>query len=209
MRFPLLASAALLLAGVVNAQTDVPVMDYYCYNSQGLELERTVTVNPSKTLYFNQQGKSIQQSDNSQEPARSFIEQQIVQQPSVSQDCTGYMMSLGLDSKTLDGTLAQLNFEEGSAELTEKSRYTLYKLLPRLKRSTHLIVEGHADFLEVGRQESFELAAERAKAVVEYLKEREAAPYDLVLMSKGASSPKADSNDLLGREINRRVELRY
>ena len=209
MRFSLLASAAVLYASVANAQTTSNVMDYYCHNQQGLEFERTVTVGQGADLYLSREGDIVQHQASTQDPNLVVIEQQIAQQPGVSQDCAGYMMSLGLDSKTLDGTLAQLNFEEGSAELTEKSRYTLYKLLPRLKRSTHLIVEGHADFLEAGRKESFELAAERAKAVVEYLKEREAVPYDLVLMSKGASAPKADSNDLLGREINRRVELRY
>jgi len=209
MRLTLLACVTLLHAGMAIAETNSNVMDYYCYNSQGLEFERTVTVGQGSNLYFNQNGESNHVESSSEPASIALIKQQIAQQPKAGKDCAGYMMSLGSDSKSVDGVLGQLNFEAGSAELTEQARYTLYKLLPRLKRSTHLIIEGHADFLEAGRKESFELAAERAKAVADYLKEREAAPYDLVLMSKGASAPKADSNNMLGREINRRVELRY
>jgi len=209
MRLAFLACFTVFHAGTAVAETNSNVMDYYCYNSQGVEFERTVTVGHGVNLYLNRDDHSVQTERSSEPPSLDLINKQIAQQPKARQDCAGYMMSLGSDSKSVDGVLGQLNFEAGSAELTEQARYTLYKLLPRLKRSTHLIIEGHADFLEVGRKESFELAAERAKAVADYLKERDAAPYDLVLMSKGASAPKADSNDLLGREINRRVELRY
>lgn len=209
MKPTIIISAAIALSSALNvqAQTDANVMDYYCHGGS-LEFEHNVTVAQAHTLHLNQNGQAVVVDKTRREANLDIVNEQIRQHGKVDSKCAGYLMSLGSDTKALNGQLAQLQFEEGSAELTEKSRYTLYKLLPRLRRSTHLIIEGHADFLEVSRKEAFELGAKRAKAVADYINERDSAPYDLVLMSKGASAPKADSNSQLGRVINRRVELR-
>ncbi|MCO4784960.1 MAG: OmpA family protein [Marinomonas atlantica] len=209
MKSTLLIATAMAFTTHVNAQTqtDANVMDYYCHGDT-VEFQHTVTVGPSSTVYLSQNGHAVIAGSTHEEPSLEVVNEQVQQHGNIDSHCVGYFISLGTDSKAVEGQLAQLQFEKGSAELTEKSRYTLYKLLPRLRRSTHLIIEGHADFLEVDRKAAFELGAKRAQAVADYIKERDAAPYDLLLMSKGASAPKADSNSALGRVINRRVELR-
>ncbi|MEM9885506.1 MAG: OmpA family protein [Bacteroidota bacterium] len=106
--------------------------------------------------------------------------------------------------------LEYVNFESGSAELTDNSKYELENIIGFMKRYGDVNVElsGHTD--STGNEESnMTLSQSRANAVYDYLiKEGQISASRMTPVGYGQSRP-VDTNDTEeGRENNRRTELK-
>lgn len=84
----------------------------------------------------------------------------------------------------------------------------LYKLLKLLRANPNMVIEirGHTD--NQGEPAyNMHLSHERAKAVVDYLKNGGINPSRTTFRGFGDTIPIADNNSLEGRQLNRRVEF--
>lgn len=105
--------------------------------------------------------------------------------------------------------LVGINFETGSARLTENSTPALNAIRQLLIERPNLKVEisGHTD--NVGEREAnLALSIARAEAVVRYLTEAGIDARRLIARGFGESKPVRSNATEQGREVNRRVELK-
>ncbi|WP_445397149.1 OmpA family protein [Zobellella sp. An-6] len=116
------------------------------------------------------------------------------------------------DEDWLTLTLAgELLFASGSALLAPNSEAVLGALLPVLEEGQHYIrVRGYADSIPVSNElyaSNWQLSAERARAVLEWLLRAQIAAPRLALEAFGEHRPQALGRGERGRALNRRVEL--
>lgn len=103
-------------------------------------------------------------------------------------------------------------FDEGRADLKEKARQTLDRLIPVLQSvSNHIRIEGHTDNVPIYNYEfksNWELSVRRATEVVRYLIERGGIPPIRVSAAGYAEYRPVTTNDTPeGRALNRRIEI--
>jgi len=102
-----------------------------------------------------------------------------------------------------------INFDVGTAELTEDSRRTLAGIHYTMVDNPEMVVEimGHTD--NTGRRDAnMTLSQARAQAVVDYLVEMGIDSNRLVATGFGPDRPIASNTTPQGRGLNRRVEIR-
>jgi chemotaxis protein MotB len=114
----------------------------------------------------------------------------------------------GIVIRILDSTF----FDEGRADLKEKARQTLDRLIPVLQSvSNHIRIEGHTDNVPIYNYEfksNWELSVRRATEVVRYLIERGGIPPIRVSAAGYAEYRPVTTNDTPeGRALNRRIEI--
>lgn len=111
------------------------------------------------------------------------------------------------DTRTIE--LQYVNFETGSADLTDISRYELDYVAEALNNNKDLRVElaGHTD--DTGSVERNQtLSQERAETAKKYLVDKGINADRMVANGYGASQPLESNETEAGREANRRIELR-
>jgi outer membrane protein OmpA-like peptidoglycan-associated protein/ribosomal protein L24E len=104
--------------------------------------------------------------------------------------------------------IKNLVFANNSSELNSDAQFELMNLVNFLNTSTDIRIEiaGHTD--NVGNdQTNLELSQNRAKAVYQFLIEKEIDASRLRYKGYGETKPKADNNTEAGRAINRRTEI--
>jgi outer membrane protein OmpA-like peptidoglycan-associated protein len=105
--------------------------------------------------------------------------------------------------------LLNVSFQTGRAELTVNSFTILDQVVESLKewQDIKLEIQGHTDNVG-GENYNMRLSQARAKSVVNHLISKGIAPDRLRAVGFGFSRPIADNKTALGRERNRRVEIR-
>ena len=104
--------------------------------------------------------------------------------------------------------LKNIFFDLDKAELLPVSYKELYKLLKLMRTNPSMVIEvrGHTD--NQGQPDyNQHLSIERARAVVNYLREGGITEERTQFKGFGASQPIADNNTVDGRQLNRRVEF--
>lgn len=104
--------------------------------------------------------------------------------------------------------LRNIFFETDKAELLPRSFVELNKLLLRLQENPNMVIQiiGHTD--GVGTEVyNLSLSMRRAKAVVNYLREKGVEPERLIYKGLGKQQPIATNETEAGRQLNRRVEF--
>lgn len=111
----------------------------------------------------------------------------------------------------LDSTLANrtIEFETGSALLTQQGRTILDQMAAVLVRMTSKTIEviGHTDN-SGSRASNIALSQARADAVKGYLVVKGVAPHSMTTMGVGPDQPIASNDNDQGRARNRRIEFR-
>lgn len=105
--------------------------------------------------------------------------------------------------------LPGVTFATDSAELTDKARTILTALASRLlEEGSRVEIAGHTS--ATGTVEyNMQLSQKRAQAVVDYLVSKGVDPNNLVAKGYGMSQPVTTNDTQVGRDANKRVELRY
>lgn len=105
--------------------------------------------------------------------------------------------------------LDHVNFETGSARLTDLSRYELNNLFDFLNKNQNVTVElaGHTD--NVGEPEAnIVLSDDRANAVYDYLLNKGVAADRMTVVGYGDTQPIESNDTAEGRQQNRRTEFK-
>jgi len=128
----------------------------------------------------------------------------------------GYSVKNGLLAEgnvqaAIDQTLANrtVEFEVGSAVLTERGKQLLDEIAPLLKQigNKPVLVEGHTD--NTGNaSKNLMLSQQRADAVKQYLATMGLPPAQLTAQGFGDARPAADNGTAEGRQRNRRIAFR-
>ncbi|MFZ5757295.1 MAG: OmpA family protein [Pseudomonadota bacterium] len=134
--------------------------------------------------------------------------------PDIRDRCPNTLKGLKVDANgcvtgTQTLTLANINFESGSAVLTRNSLSALWALARALKDQPDLKVEiaGHTD--SQGNDDfNLRLSQKRAEAVHEFLARQNIDPRRMRAAGYGESQPLAGNDTPAGRAMNRRVEFR-
>ncbi|MCB0272880.1 MAG: OmpA family protein [Bdellovibrionales bacterium] len=108
------------------------------------------------------------------------------------------------------GIIREISFEAGSARLTNQSYKHLQKIASSLKRfpEVHFLIEGHTD--NTGDpQENLILSQARAQTVVNALVQYGVQKENISPIGYGQQYPVAPNTDKHGRDINRRVEIKW
>lgn len=104
-------------------------------------------------------------------------------------------------------------FDSGKVKLRSNAQSTLEKIYDVLRTDyadKDVLVYGHTDdepIKKSGWQDNYELSAERALAVVRWLKERGVSPSRLVACGVGEYRPRVPNTSRDNRAKNRRVEI--
>lgn len=103
-------------------------------------------------------------------------------------------------------------FEEGKADLQERSKSALNRIAGVLKETKSQIrIEGHTDNVPISNHEfksNWELSATRATEVVRYFVERSGFPPDRISAAGYAEyRPVAANDSIENRALNRRIEI--
>ncbi|MDH5823745.1 OmpA family protein [Luteimonas sp. RD2P54] len=141
--------------------------------------------------------------------------QQVASELSLASNST-YTVTNGLGTGgsgqgLLDATLGDriIEFESGSARLTDLGRYILDEMAEKLQEigEARVQIVGHTD--DVGqRQANLALSQARAEAVRAYLVEQGIPRDNLSVLGKGPDEPIADNATDEGRARNRRIQFR-
>lgn len=102
-------------------------------------------------------------------------------------------------------------FEGESIILTKQSQEELLKLAPELKKlNRKIIIEGHTDSKPAtGKYSNLELSALRAEAVMNFLRSNGGIPKEFLrIASYGGRRPVESNRTSIGRQKNRRVEMK-
>ncbi|MBJ7551488.1 OmpA family protein [Marinomonas ostreistagni] len=201
-----LGFSGIVLSALSFAASDASQLDIYCSNG-ALEFQQSVHVGQGTRIYVNQGTYSYIPDSLPIEPSFQFIQDQLVGQGELSEECAEFLMTKGDRAFSKDGVMARVHFAFNSSELTEQSRYILDSLLERLQYANKVVVEGHTDNVG-GKKYNFTLGANRAVAVSSYMAKHPNAPYNLVKISKGETDPVADNSTENGRYLNRRVDIK-
>ncbi|WP_375057644.1 OmpA family protein [Zobellella sp. DQSA1] len=138
------------------------------------------------------------------------LEQQLYRQlaPLIEQQLVEFERDGDWLTLNLDGDLL---FASGSALLGPNSRPVLGTLVPVLAQGHHYIrVRGYADRVPISNElysSNWQLSAERARAVLEWLLRAGIAAPRLALEAFGEYQPRDPSRGERGRALNRRVEI--
>ena len=105
-------------------------------------------------------------------------------------------------------TLGDVLFDSGRAQLEGRSAPTINKLAEFLKRNPQrsASIEGHTDS-QGGTEANQDLAGRRAVTVKDALLQQGVPGERLSTRSLGETSPVADNSTVVGRQMNRRVEV--
>jgi chemotaxis protein MotB len=103
-------------------------------------------------------------------------------------------------------------FDGGKAELKEKAKNTLDRILPVFKDiKNHVMIEGHTDNMPINTPEfksNWELSVRRATEVVRYLVEKKGFPPQRISATGYAEyRPVAQNTTSDNRSLNRRIEI--
>ena len=103
-------------------------------------------------------------------------------------------------------------FDEGKAELKERARSALDKIVPVVKQvNNHISIEGHTDNVPISTNEfksNWELSVRRSTEVVRYFIERGGINPERISASGYAEYRPLAQNDTPGnRALNRRIEI--
>ena len=114
-----------------------------------------------------------------------------------------------IDEKQQEVTLPGVNFELGSAQLTQNAQTLLGQVVQSMNNQFNLLVEvqGHTDS-QGGEAFNQSLSERRAQSVVRYLVDQGIAPNRFRATGFGESLPTADNGTAEGRAKNRRVVLK-
>ncbi len=144
---------------------------------------------------------AVPRTDISQDRVQVFLDEVGAVDIDVSQEEQGLVITLPSNAF----------FLPGSAVLTKKAVTRIGQLAELLQYSKHDIrVEGHTDNLEARRGltvSTWDLALERAHAVLLQLLRKPVDPRRLSLTGYGPSRPRYSNVSRLGRRRNRRVEV--
>ena len=110
------------------------------------------------------------------------------------------------------GTAVRLNnqfFDTNKAILLPASIAELNRVYALISQiDSHIEISGHTD--NVGNDQSNQiLSQKRAQAVSDYLVQLGIAPSRITIVGYGETKPVADNNTEEGRQLNRRVEIRF
>lgn len=108
------------------------------------------------------------------------------------------------------GIVRDISFEAGSAQLTSGSYKHLKKIAGALKRFSglHYVIEGHTD--STGQaDENLTLSNARAQTVVNALVQYGVPKENISPIGYGQQYPVAPNNNKQGRDLNRRVEIKW
>ncbi len=123
----------------------------------------------------------------------------------------GYELDISLEPLNLNayGVLSNIYFETGKADLQEKSRTELNKLIEQLKSQPTLRIEiaGHTDDVGDAKQNQV-LSQKRAQSVVDYLIESGIARERIKAIGLGEAKPIVPNSSEENRQLNRRIEWR-
>jgi outer membrane protein OmpA-like peptidoglycan-associated protein len=127
------------------------------------------------------------------------------------QQAEGYELDIQLDPLNREGfgILNNIYFETGKADLQEKSRTELEKLIQQLKQQSTLRIEiaGHTDDIGDAKQNQI-LSQKRAQSVVDYLIKAGVAAARIKAIGLGESKPIVPNTSDQNRQLNRRIEWR-
>ncbi|MFN8346058.1 MAG: OmpA family protein [Spirosomataceae bacterium] len=123
----------------------------------------------------------------------------------------GYQLDITLESFNINayGVLSNIYFETGKADLQEKSRAELNKLIEQLKTQPTLRIEiaGHTDDVGDAKQNQI-LSQKRAQSVVDYLIEAGIVKDRIKAVGFGEAKPIVPNSTEENRQLNRRIEWR-
>ncbi len=123
----------------------------------------------------------------------------------------GYQLDINLDPFNMNayGILSNIYFETGKADLQEKSRTELNKLIEQLKIQSTLRIEiaGHTDDVGDAKQNQI-LSQKRAQSVVDYLIGAGVARERIKAVGFGEAKPMMPNDSEENRQLNRRIEWR-
>lgn len=127
---------------------------------------------------------------------------------SVKKDVSVFSDERGVVVRILDKAC----FEEGKADLQERSKSALSRIAAVIKETKNQIrIEGHTDNVPISNYEfksNWELSARRATEVVKYFVERFAFPPNRISAAGYAEYRPVTSNDTAEhRALNRRIEI--
>jgi OOP family OmpA-OmpF porin len=115
-----------------------------------------------------------------------------------------------LEKAKTDLALQRIQFDLGSAELTEAGKRVLDELATRLQQAPKMKLEVAAHTDSTGTPSyNLDLSNRRADAVVQYLGSKGIAADRLIPRGYGASRPIADNATDEGRAKNRRIEFQW
>jgi outer membrane protein OmpA-like peptidoglycan-associated protein/Tol biopolymer transport system component len=127
------------------------------------------------------------------------------------QQAEGYQLDIQLDPLNREGfgILNNIYFETGKADLQDKSRTELEKLVQQLKQQATLRIEiaGHTDDIGDAKQNQV-LSQKRAQSVVDYLIKAGIAATRIKAVGLGESKPIVPNTSDQNRQLNRRIEWR-
>lgn len=123
----------------------------------------------------------------------------------------GYQLDIALEPLQREsyGVLSNIYFETGKAELQEKSRTELNKLIEQLRSQPTLRIEitGHTDDVGDAKQNQL-LSQKRAQSVVDYLVESGVGKERIKAVGMGEAKPIVPNTSDENRQLNRRIEWR-
>lgn len=129
----------------------------------------------------------------------------------VSVQPSEYLVETSLDKafeRKAKVNLGKIYFNSNDSELLEESGTQLESLLMLMQRNAdaQLLVIGHTDNSGSDAR-NVELSRERAKSVVDFLKDKGVSAERLDFEGRGSLEPVATNNNPAGRQLNRRVEV--
>lgn len=138
------------------------------------------------------------------------LRDQLAAQPEQEETAVGWTPVPGGAMIAIEG---QVLFAPGRAALRRESRKTLDAILSTVQgeySTKDVLVFGHTDDRPIkksGWKDNYQLSAERALAVVRYLRDQGVSPGRLVGCGCGEYRPRVMNSSLSNRAANRRVEI--
>lgn len=129
----------------------------------------------------------------------------------ILQNSGAFMLNIKMDSLREDKTITlnSINFASNSYTLSEASFKELNHVVEVIKNNPEIVIEISAHTDNVGSKYfNDKLSEKRAQSVVNYLRENQVAPEQLVAKGYGFSQPKVPNDTEEHRAINRRVEFK-
>ncbi len=143
--------------------------------------------------------------------ARGYFYKSLSFDYSQKNDAEGYQLDIALEPLNMEayGVLSNIYFETGKAELQEKSRTELRKLVEQLRSQQSLRIEiaGHTDDVGDAKQNQL-LSQKRAQSVVDYLVQLGIAKERIKAVGFGEAKPIVPNISDENRQLNRRIEWR-
>lgn len=158
----------------------------------------------------NQQRDDLERRLASAHDDLNGLQTQLAQQPTPEQAAPGWTPVPGGAMIAIDDSIL---FVSGRVTVREEARRTLDGIASTLKgeyAGQDVLVFGHTDTQPIkksGWSDNYQLSAERALAVVRYLRDRGLPPERLIACGCGAHRPRASNASPAGRAANRRVEV--